>query len=290
MDRRRAVALGAVLLMLAGAAGSQATPSKPAPGQDVLELQKDVLETTRKTAESAIEQTRKMAEQAIQAADRSNQMLQTVFGWSVIVLGVLVAFGAFVGWNELRDLRKAYARRFKAAVDAELDTFRTRSQAVTLMSIDIAQVVDEMSKLGDGDKSRLGPARGYIEEVRKRAEELKHDRTVGWAWAQRALVCYYAGDYEEAFRAQKQASEPRFNPMEWPDRSYNLACFAAKIYAKDSTRVEMRLLCVDVLQKLCASPQQEARQQAKGALTDEDLKAILALEPELEALIRRTAA
>src|SRR2546425_5544157 len=55
------------------------------------EVQVQILETTRKTAESAVEQTRKIAEAAIQAANISNQTLQVVFGWSVIVLGATVS-------------------------------------------------------------------------------------------------------------------------------------------------------------------------------------------------------
>lgn len=264
------------------------------------------IDQTRRTAESAIEQTRKTAEQAVLAAQESNELIKTIFGWSAILFGAIVGVGAFIGFRELQGIRDAYRSRFKQ----QLDTFQTelsrtladlnekaaeRSHEVTLMSIDIAFVVDDMSRLKaatDPAKTATDPATkqalsetilANLASIHERAQELQDSRTRGWVMCQRALACYYVAAYEEAFKWQQQASTPELNPKNWPDREQNLACYAAKIYEGNTQRRDMLERGRKILRSLT---ERNDLGLAEDLLGERDLDVIFRADPELVDLLR----
>jgi hypothetical protein len=160
------------------------------------------------------------------------------------------------------------------------------------MSIDIAGVIGDMSRLKTANPGEAKHALSRtllvtLAGIDKRALEVKDPRTRGWVMSQRALACYYVDAFDDAFRWQEQGCEPELNPMDWPDRFQNLACYAVKIFEANPLRVEMREKAREILKGLYLRRDPGL---AEELLNDPDLRNFFASDVELATLFRALAA
>lgn len=266
---------------------------RPIRQEDILKLQADVLDTTRKTAESAIDQSRRVAESAIQSARDTNETLKTFVAGGSGLIAAILAIAAWFGWKEFSALKSEMNTRIESLLKTQLDqqiskandqTIK-RGQQLSLMAAELAYFNVGKARITtapQGDE-RKAKAREYgpdlminLMEIEAVAKAVEDARTLSWTFAERALLYYYADDFEKAVKEQQQAVE--LNPKDHWDRKLNLACMAARAFERDPLRGDMHEIAKRALTELQVRVSGEA---AKAIVDDPDLATLFDREATL---------
>jgi hypothetical protein len=265
------------------------------------------LESTRKTAETAMSMSERSANRSAESAKAAIDAAQTsmkvtedsakeaidtikeIYATVGIIAGIVVALAAFFGFREYKQLRKGgqamiqsaldqakaeFARKLDEEIEKLKTTGLTRIHAATLISLDTTDVVRNLrdyNQSSDPDEKQA-IRQGMIEQFKdleENARALDNKRTLSWVWAQRALMSYYEGDLEEAYRYQTMAVGS--NSLHRADRHYNLAAIAARLYSLHPNRSE---LLNEAVKELGVVLKIGSRLDARNALRDDDLSVV----------------
>jgi hypothetical protein len=281
-----------------------------------------VLESTRKTAETAMTISEQSANRSAESAKTAVDAAQTamkvtqdsakeavdtikeIYTAIGIIAGIVVAVAAFLGFREVRLLREGgqalvqtalqqSRAEFEEKLNEELEKLKTkgleRIHAATLISLD---TTDLLRNLGDYRMSIDSDERSEIRRTMMRqfhdleanAQALNNDRTLSWIWAQRALMSYYEADWDEALKYQRLAVSA--NSLHQVDRNYNLAAITARIYSLHRNRDEMLEEAVRELETVLAKG---SRWDARNALKDDDLANVFTTDTALKQRFEQKA-
>ena len=217
--------------------GAQTTPAAAASfaalpqsqSTDLQSVQAQVLESSRKFAEQSIKQIQDTSKQAIEAAQASNDHIKTIFGWASIIITGVIGLGVFLGVKTLKDVKaevtESLQEKFDAAlrkkVNQHILDLAKSTRLCTLLGIEItgATILGErIARAGDNlpdaekaaEKKKVAAAESeqlfrYLGKIISYATTLKVDRIHGWALAQRAVLHYHVGKYDDALQAVQLA-------------------------------------------------------------------------------------
>ncbi len=261
-------------------------------------VQVQVLEATRKTAESAIEQnkqalalTQQTAIMAIEAAKASNEHIKGMFTWSASLLGILGGVMVVLGYRELRTIRKSFKTRLEGEVKnvlaQVLDDAREKQGLVTYMGVEVSTfssffepIRTDKAKIKTHSEALLA----QVKNIEDYALQLDDKRTVSWAQSHRAVVYYYLEQYQPALSAQKEACK-FIVPHTRFDRERNLACIAAKVFenSNDPKAFELSVNTLGSLQQYVIP------RQAMELVGDDDLKSVFEKTPQIKVDLQAIA-
>lgn len=301
--QRILVAMGLVFLL--GLHGTRA--AAPAQSDAATQTSESALESTRKTAEAAVAMSERSANRAAESAkiaidaaqtsmkvteDSAKEAIDTIkeiYATVGIIAAIVVALAAFFGFREYRQLREGgeamiqsalekakdeFAKKLEVEIDKLRDTGLVRIHAATLISLDTTDVVrnlrdyNQSHDVDEKQEIRRGMVQQF-KDLEENARALGDERTLSWVYAQRALMSYYEGDLDEAYRYQKLAVAA--NTLRRVDRHYNLAAIAARCHSLHPNRNE---LLSEAVQELGVVLKSGSAFDARNALKDTDLTAV----------------
>jgi hypothetical protein len=159
-----------------------------------------------------------------------------------------------------------------------LSDFSSVGDQISMMCTDMVQVRAELPLLQNSNErdkiSLFAQLSARLERIKATARHLKHIRTLSWAHAHHALAHYHVRDFRSAL--SEQESSVQNNEANWPDRHYNLACFALRC-----SQVEADSSLMETAKKHLLIAIEADAQQAISALDDTDLSPLFDASPAL---------
>jgi len=259
-------------------------------------LYKSLSAHEKEVASAAIQSAAADADRAAKDADRIAWCVTAMGALLAVLAGVAGVFGLREG-KEWRDLRQKFERETNEAI----------LEANKVVQ-DVTQLLEEHKKNGEASLQRQNLLYDFIQarhlqtnyfgekdlavkrkqgtiltkvlgELLKKARVPSTEgRILSWALAASAEVYSFLGDLELALKLGEESVN--CNPDHQPDREFNVACYAAKVYNRDRTNKEA---LNNLTHWLLAAIAVDSN-AAQDALTDDDLLPVLDV-PEVQEVL-----